>query len=213
MFMGVWSVWAFDIFTLIASYLSVDIISAQTIMRSLGLTSFMIPFGFSMASGMLIGKCIGEGSRSKVEYYYKLCMLVSVMVAIAQNIFLVVFENIIIDLFTNIDAIAVHVHSAWTIFNVFVFVDTTQGIAASAVKASSKQQIGAVITFLAYWAIGIPVTCLMVFRFDQGTYGIWIGPTLACFFNTIAYLVMFKRANWDELIAKSAAQRLKDKLP
>jgi len=26
--MGVWSVWAFDIFTLIASYLSVDIISA-----------------------------------------------------------------------------------------------------------------------------------------------------------------------------------------
>jgi len=28
MFMGVWSVWAFDIFTLIASYLSVDIISA-----------------------------------------------------------------------------------------------------------------------------------------------------------------------------------------
>lgn len=125
MFMGVWSVWAFDIFTLIASYLSVDIISAQTIMRSLGLTSFMIPFGFSMASGMLIGKCIGEGSKVKVIYYYKLCMMVSLLVAIVQNIFLFAFENIIIDLFTNIDSVAIHVHSAWMIFNVFVFVDTT----------------------------------------------------------------------------------------
>ena len=123
--MGVWSVWAFDIFTLIASYLSVDIISAQTIMRSLGLTSFMIPFGFSMASGMLIGKCIGEGSKTKVVYYYKLCMIVSLVVAVGQNIFLLLFENIIIDLFTNIDSVAVHVHSAWTVFNIFVFVDTT----------------------------------------------------------------------------------------
>jgi len=52
-------------------------------MRSLGLTSFMIPFGFSMASGMLIGKCIGEGSKSKVLYYYKLCMIISLMVAVA----------------------------------------------------------------------------------------------------------------------------------
>lgn len=43
----------------------------------------MIPFGFSMASGMLIGKCIGEGSKSKVLYYYKLCMIISLMVAVA----------------------------------------------------------------------------------------------------------------------------------
>lgn len=78
-----------------------------------------------MASGMLIGKCIGEGSKVKVVFYYKLCMIVSLLVAISQNIFLVAFENIIIGLFTNIESVAVHVHSAWTIFNLFVFVDTT----------------------------------------------------------------------------------------
>ncbi len=54
---------------------------------------------------------------------------------------------------------------------------------------------------------------MMVFWLDKGTFGIWIGPTVACAFNTIAYLFMFKRANWDELIKKQAAQRLKDKSP
>jgi Na+-driven multidrug efflux pump len=59
MMMGVWSVWAFDTFTLIASYLSISEVSAQTVMRSLGLATFMVPFGLSMASGMLVGRSIG----------------------------------------------------------------------------------------------------------------------------------------------------------
>ena len=41
--MGVWGFWSFDIFTLIASYLSVEIVSAQTIMCSLGLITYMTP--------------------------------------------------------------------------------------------------------------------------------------------------------------------------
>lgn len=43
--MGVWGWWAFDIFTLIASYMSAEIIAAQTILRSIGLLTFMLPIG------------------------------------------------------------------------------------------------------------------------------------------------------------------------
>jgi len=52
----------------------------------------------------------------------------------------------------------------------------------------------------------------MVFKFDLGTIGIWIGPTFACAFNTAAYLYIFNTINWTELIVKSAEQREKDKL-
>jgi MATE family multidrug resistance protein len=74
MLMGVWGWWAFDIFTLMASYLSVTIVSAQTIMRSLGLMTYMIPVGFSTACGILVGKSIGCGSIAQVKFYYKICM-------------------------------------------------------------------------------------------------------------------------------------------
>lgn len=43
--MGVWGWWAFDIFTLIASYIGSEIIAAQTILRSIGLITFMLPVG------------------------------------------------------------------------------------------------------------------------------------------------------------------------
>lgn len=82
MMMGVWAVWAFDIFTLIASYLSIDEVSAQTVMRSLGLTTFMIPFGLSMSTSILIGKSIGKGSKEDVVSYFSNCMLVAVVTGI-----------------------------------------------------------------------------------------------------------------------------------
>ena len=82
--MGCWSWWAFDIFTLICLYLEPEsIASAQTIMRSLGLLTFMIPVGFSKAAGYFIGKYIGEGSEEHITHYYKVCMTMSILVGAA----------------------------------------------------------------------------------------------------------------------------------
>ena len=82
MLMGVWGWWAFDIFTLMASYLSVDEISSQTIMRSLGLLTFMVPVGFNIACGILIGIKIGEGSERAIKFYYKVAMELSLLVSL-----------------------------------------------------------------------------------------------------------------------------------
>jgi Na+-driven multidrug efflux pump len=59
--MSVWGWWAFDIFTLIASYLHAVVIAAQTILRSIGLITFMLPVGIMTACVTLIGNAIGEG--------------------------------------------------------------------------------------------------------------------------------------------------------
>jgi Na+-driven multidrug efflux pump len=78
-------------------------------------------------------------------------------------------------------------------------------------RASGQQKTGAVVTFLAYWTLGIPLTMFLVFYNDMGIFGIWVGPTLACAFNTVAYILIFKRMDWHELIRKSAENREKDK--
>jgi len=79
-------------------------------------------------------------------------------------------------------------------------------------RASGKQKTGALVTGVAYWILGIPTALLMVFQFDLGTKGIWLGPTFACAFNTVAYLWIFNKINWSDLIVKAAQQREKDKL-
>ncbi len=51
-------------------------------MRSLGRITFMIPVGFSVAGGILVGRSIGQGSEAAIQHYYKLCMYLSIGVAL-----------------------------------------------------------------------------------------------------------------------------------
>lgn len=57
--LGVWSWWAFDIFTLMASYMSINDLAAQTVLRNIGLLTFMIPVGIAISSMILVGNMIG----------------------------------------------------------------------------------------------------------------------------------------------------------
>ena len=76
--MGIWGWWAFDIFTLMASYLAVQVVAAQTIMRSLGLLTFMIPVGVSSAAGLKVGHFIGKGNKAGIKYYFNICVWTSI---------------------------------------------------------------------------------------------------------------------------------------
>lgn len=59
MFLGIWSWWAFDIFTLIASYMNGQALAAQTILRNISALFFMIPMGLAIPTGILVGNNIG----------------------------------------------------------------------------------------------------------------------------------------------------------
>jgi Na+-driven multidrug efflux pump len=73
MLMGVWGWWAFDIFTLMASYMNEDVIGAQTILRSVGLITYMLPLGIANSCSIMVGNAIGEGSEYKARLYYRTC--------------------------------------------------------------------------------------------------------------------------------------------
>jgi len=51
----------------------------------------MIPVGFSVACGNFVGKSIGECSVAAIKHYFKLCFLLSIGVAFAQVIILLIF--------------------------------------------------------------------------------------------------------------------------
>ena len=84
MFMGIWGWWAFDILTLLASYISTSVISAQTIMNSLGMLTFMIPLGFNRATSYYVGYFIGQGCEESLKHYYNVAMLMSCIVGVLQ---------------------------------------------------------------------------------------------------------------------------------
>ncbi len=82
--LGIWSWWAFDIFTLIASYMSIEDLAAQTILRNIGLLTFMIPVGIAISSMILVGNMIGAKNVAGAKIYAKYCSLTGLIWAIAS---------------------------------------------------------------------------------------------------------------------------------
>lgn len=123
--MGVWGWWSFDIFTLLAGQLSTEAISAQTILRSLGLLTFMIPLGFSSANGILVGMAIGSGKEGSLKFYYKTVMTMSLFVAALQIVLLWSAESAIQGAFTDDVDVVAQMAKAWPVLLIFVFFDTT----------------------------------------------------------------------------------------
>ena len=123
----------------------------------------MVPIGFSKACFYYVGIFIGQGCSKSIRHYYNTAMLMSVIVGVVQVILLLLLREQILAMYTDKDELKEQMRLAWVVFMVFVFFDTTQGIGSSAIRASGKQSVGALITGLAYWALGIPVTCALVF--------------------------------------------------
>ena len=99
--MSVWGWWAFDIFTLMATYLGGTTAAAQTIMRSIGLLTFMLPVGFATGCGILVGKSIGEKKPKLAMQFYKVSLAASIVITILQINALYLAEESFQKLFTD----------------------------------------------------------------------------------------------------------------
>lgn len=99
--MGVWGWWAFDIFTLIASYMGPAIIAAQTSLRTLGLITFMLPVGIMSASGTLIGNSVGAGRADHAILYHNTAMKMGLALAVLMVLVLGFGNNLFVFMYTN----------------------------------------------------------------------------------------------------------------
>ena len=200
MFMGIWGWWAFEILTFMAQYLGETEAAAQSIMRSLGLLTFMLPVGYSSASGILTGNAMGAAKPNLAMTYYAVCMFAAMFITVLQMGILWLGRDAFIRMYTNQPDIAALMIYAWPVLLVFTLFDTTQAMAMSVVRASGKQGLGAFVTGTAYFIFGIPASWYFAFVLDLGLRGLWIGPTIAVAYNTICYNIIIACIDWKELV-------------
>ena len=123
--LGVWGWWSFDIFTLMATYIGTTAAGSQTIMRSIGLITFMMPMGFSVGAGIMIGKSIGQKNTNLAMQYYKVGQVSMCLLSVLQIAVLFCFRDQIIAAFTSNSNIKATMKEAWPYLLVFTFFGAT----------------------------------------------------------------------------------------
>jgi MATE family multidrug resistance protein len=74
----------------------------------------------------------------------------------------------------------------------FQLSDGAQAVGIGILRGLTDAKIPMVITFVAYWIIGIPVGLLLGFYFHMEVIGVWIGLLVGLSIAAISFLIRFK---------------------
>jgi len=122
--------WAFDVFTQLAAFLAEDDVAAQTVLRNIGLFTYMIPVGLSSAMGFFVGNYIGKNKIVVARKFAYLCTLLSLIWSFLSVLLVWVFQDQVMTFYTKDEAVLKVMKQAWYVLTIFVFFDCMQGVAA-----------------------------------------------------------------------------------
>ena len=151
---------------------------------------FLICSGLGMAASVRVGNQLGLRDpngmfRAGVSNFIQVTFLM-----ILAGSLLYLFRGVLPSLYLD-DPAVLSVASTLLIFAaLFQIPDGLQVVILGSLRGAQDVNIPTLISFIAYWVIGIPIGCLLSFYFDIGPQGLWIG--LVTGFTIAAILLQWR---------------------
>ena len=200
--------WAFDVFTQLASLLTETDVAAQTILRNIGLFTYMIPVGLMISTNYLVGRYIGMNRVDLANKIGKLLIGLTLTWSLSSMILVFIWREPIMSVYTTDESIKEVMRNAWNVVCVFVFFDCMQGVANGAISGLGIVKQVRWVTIVDYWVLGIPLSMYCMFKANMGIQGLWYGPTLAVLMNYLFYQKVILGADMQK-ISDETAERMK----
>jgi len=190
--------------------------AANQIALNLSSMTFMVAMGFSVTAMIRVGN--QKGLLRFVELRriaFSIFILSTVLAVVFATFFLIFnqalprfyldFENTL-ELADNTE-VAMIAAKLLVIAAIFQISDTVQVVALGALRGMQDVKIPTLITFIAYWLIGFPITYYLSLYTEYESVGIWIGLLAGL---TASAVMLFIRFNYlsKRLIDSSEAEIL-----
>lgn len=168
-------------------------LAAHQIAINLASITYMMSSGFSAASAIKSGNYMGAKDHLNLRFSANASYhVVIVFMSVTAMIF--TFGNSFLPWIYTSDSNVIVVAAQLLIFAaVFQLFDGTQVIGLGILRGMSDVNIPTIITFIAYWVIGLPVGYFLGIRLQLGVTGVWYGLVLGLM--TSAILLYFRFRN------------------
>jgi MATE family multidrug resistance protein len=180
--------WAFSVSTVWAGWLGADQLAAHTIVVSISALAFMVPMGISFATVTRVGNLIGARDFAGAQRagWVALGMAVAAMTVTAVG--LVAGRWLLPRAYTDDLAVLAFCASILPVAGAFQVGDGVQVVGAGILRGMGRTVPAALIMFLGFYAVALPLAYLLAFRAGAGLVGIWWG--LAAGLTVVALLLV-----------------------
>jgi len=185
--------------------------AANQIALNLASMTFMVATGFSVAAMIRVGNQKGFKRFRELKRIALSIFLLSTILAVVFAIFFLVFNQALPKLYLDYDnellfadnfEVVKIASQLLLIAAIFQISDTVQVVALGVLRGMQDVKIPTIITFIAYWCVGFPVSFYLSLYTDYESSGIWIGLLAGL---TTSGILLFLRFHYlsKKLILKS----------
>ncbi len=167
--------------------------AAHQIALSIASLTFMVSMGLSQAGSIRTSNAFGRNDSAIIRVIGKSTLLMALIYGSVCAIIFILFRNQLPFIFTK-NAEVVSMAAYLLLFAaLFQISDSTQAISAGLLRGIKDVKVPTYFIGIAYWAIGIPVGCLLAFYFKMGAAGIWTGFIVGLTFSAAFLSLRFKK--------------------
>ncbi|MCW3083843.1 MAG: efflux family protein [Bacteroidetes bacterium] len=189
----VFEVGAFAFAVIMIGWISPKAQAAHQVALSIAATTYMMASGLSAAASVRVGNQAGLQNREGVRTAgFSAFIMVLAFMGICATCF-ILFRELLPTIFNKDPEVISIASSLIVIAAFFQLSDGTQVVGLGALRGVKDVKLPTLITLIAYWAIGLPMSYILAFKFNLGVQGIWYGLSLGL---TIAAVLLFLRFNY-----------------
>jgi len=177
--------------------------AAHQIAIGLAAMTYMIASGVASAATIKTGNNFGKQNfndlrKSAIASYHVILLFMA-----ATAIIFIAANGYLPYIITSDQAVIPIAAQLLIIAGFFQLFDGTQVVGLGVLRGIGDVNIPTVITFLAYWVVGIPVGYILGFYFGFGVNGVWYGLTLGLLTASILLFFRFQNKTREKIIAAS----------
>ncbi|MFN8878565.1 MAG: MATE family efflux transporter [Gemmatimonadota bacterium] len=166
---------AFGLVTVWAGWLGTITLAGHEVALNLASLTFMVPLGVSGAASALEGHAIGRGDMPGARREAAAAFVIGVGVMAVSAVLFLAFPVAFARLYTpDAPTLAVAV-ALIPIAGAFQLFDGTQAVCGGILRGSGDTRVPAVMHFLGFWGVGVPVSWWLGLHTPLGARGLWYG--------------------------------------
>jgi MATE family multidrug resistance protein len=170
--------WVFTTAAMIIGSMGTVQMSAHQVAITLASTSFMVPLGIGAAAATRVGNAIGRGDPLGAQRAAGMAVALGALVMTVSAVAFWTVPQLLARIFTNQAETAAVAAQLLPIAAFFQIFDGVQAVGCGVLRGVADTRIAAVINFVGYWILGLPVGIWLGFSLGWGPRGVWWGLTL-----------------------------------
>lgn len=193
----VFEVGAFSAAAIMIGWLGAVPLAAHQIALNLSAITYMMSTGIAAAATIRIGNQLGRKDIKTLRMAGFTCFAMAAIFMAFSGVGFILGKDYLPTFYIDDMEVISYTSSLLIIAAFFQISDGVQAVGLGVLRGLSDVKVPTIITFLAFWAMAIPIGYLLGIKLEYGAQGVWIGLliglTVAGFFHFVRFKTLTKK--------------------